>query len=68
MCDILSWFVCLNIEFAFCACYISLSLLLISLILCFCCTGDFCTLGYLVHCYLEMQRGNIENVYWNFFF
>lgn len=31
-------------------------------------TGDFCMFGYSVYCYLEMQRGNIENVYGNFFF
>lgn len=41
----LSWFVCSNIEFAF-LCLSYFTELVVSI-------GDFCTLGYLVHCYLK---------------
>lgn len=48
----LSWFVCSNIEFAF-LCLSYFTELVVSI-------GDFCTLGYLVYCYLEMQMGILK--------
>ena len=55
----LSWFVCSNIEFAF-LCLSYFTELVVSI-------GDFCTLGYLVHCYLEMQMGILKCIL-EFFF
>ncbi len=58
-------------KYAFCSCYTLLSLLLVPLILYFCCTESQLVIsvptGYLVHCYLEMQRGILKNVYGYFF-
>ena len=52
-------------------CHTSLSLLSVPLILYFCCTESQLVIsvptGYLVHCYLEMQRGILKNVYGYFF-
>lgn len=56
----LSWFVCSNIEFAF-LCLSYFTELVVSI-------GDFCTLGYLVHCYLEMQMGILKCILEFFFF